>query len=560
MSTILKASKTLLDYFYDFEKRKANEVYLKQPVNGTWKTYTWAEVGRQARSMAAALKAMNLPEKSHIGLLSKNSAHWIMADLAIMMSGHVSVPFYATLTADSLSEVLTLSNTKVLFLGKLETWEQQKSGVSDDIHCITLPHLPGNSEITGYETWDDLVAKHEPISQEYYPKSEDLYTIIYTSGTTGTPKGVMLDYGAVSRLLDNERQSNMLQLFEGKEHRFFSYLPLNHIAERNIVEAASLATGGSVSFAESLDTFAQNLKDTQPTVFLAVPRIWTKFQLGILGKMPQSRLNILLKIPIINNVIRKKISEGLGLDKAKILITGAAPMPTHLLKWYQKLGMKVQEVYGMTENCAGCTLMPADGIKYGTVGKPMDNVTLKIAPDTGEVLAKAPWNMLGYYNAPEQSADILRDGWIHTGDQGEITSDGYLKLTGRVKDSFKTAKGKYVIPSPIEAKFAANNFIEQICVVGLGLPQPIALVNLSEIGLEASESQVVESLEELLAHVNPKLESYKKVKKIIIMKEMWSVENEILTPTLKIKRNVLDRKFLEQYDSWYNEKENVIWK
>jgi long-chain acyl-CoA synthetase len=185
---------------------------------------------------------------------------------------------------------------------------------------------------------------------------------------------------------------------------------------------------------------------------------------------------------------------------------------------------------------------------------------LKIAPDTGEVLAKAPWNMLGYYNAPEQSADILRDGWIHTGDQGEITSDGYLKLTGRVKDSFKTAKGKYVIPSPIEAKFAANNFIEQICVVGLGLPQPIALVNLSEIGLEASESQVVESLEELLAHVNPKLESYKKVKKIIIMKEMWSVENEILTPTLKIKRNVLDRKFLEQYDSWYNEKENVIWK
>ncbi|NJN77294.1 MAG: AMP-binding protein, partial [Saprospiraceae bacterium] len=327
MSTTLEASKTLLDYFYEFEKSKANEVYLKQPINGVWKDYTWAEVGRQARSMAAALKAMDLPAKSHIGILSKNCAHWIMADLAIMMSGHVSVPFYATLTAESLTEVLTLSHTKVCF-GEIRNLGTTKSGLIDDIKCITFPHHPGNSEITGYDTWDDLVAKNKPISVEYYPTLEELYTIIYTSGTTGTPKGVMLDYGAVSRLLENERQSNMLRLFEGNEHRFFSYLPLNHIAERNIVEAASLGTGGSISFVESLDTFAKNLKDTEPTVFLAVPRIWTKFQLGILGKMPQSRLNILLKIPLINNVIRKKITEGLGLDKAKILLTGAAPMPT----------------------------------------------------------------------------------------------------------------------------------------------------------------------------------------------------------------------------------------
>ena len=560
MSETLNTSKTLLDYFYEFEKDKANEVYLKQPINGVWKTYTWAEVGQQVRSMAAALKAMDLPQHSHIGILSKNCAHWIMADLAIMMSGHVSVPFYATLTAESLKEVLTLSETKVLFLGKLETWEQQKAGLLDDIHCITFPHHPGNSEITGYETWDDLVAKNEPLTFEYYPTLEDLYTIIYTSGTTGTPKGVMLDYGAVARLLENERQSNMLKLFEGNEHRFFSYLPLNHIAERNIVEAASLSTGGSVSFVESLDTFAQNLKETQPTVFLAVPRIWTKFQLGILGKMPQNRLDLLLKIPFINNVIRKKIKSGLGLDKAKILLTGAAPMPTHLLKWYQTLDMKVQEVYGMTENCAGCTMMPADGIQYGTVGKPLANVTLKIEAETGEVLAKAPWNMLGYYNAPEQSAEVLRDGWIHTGDQGEITADGYLKLTGRVKDSFKTAKGKYVIPSPIEAKFAVNNFIEQICVVGLGLPQPIALVNLSEIGLAESDATVKASLEESLSVINAKLDSYKKVKKIIVMKEAWSVENDILTPTLKIKRNVLDKKFLERYNDWYEEKGAVIWK
>lgn len=558
MSANLDTAKTLLDYFYEFEQSKANEVYLRQPIDGAWKTYTWAEVGQQVRSMVTAIKAMNLPPKTHIGLLSKNCAHWIMADLAIMMSGHVSVPFYATLTAEQLEEVLTLSDTKVLFLGKLETWEKQKAGVADDIQCITLPHLPGNSKIEGYPTWDDLVAKNKPTSVEYYPTLDDLFTIIYTSGTTGTPKGVMLTYGSVASLLETERQTNMLKLFEGDVHRFFSYLPLNHIAERNIVEAASISTGGSISFVESIDTFAQNLQETKPTVFLAVPRIWTKFHLGILGKMPQNRLNVLLKIPFINNVIRKKIKGGLGLDEAKILLTGAAPMPTHLLNWYQTLGITIQEVYGMTENCAGCTMMPANGIKSGTVGKPLGNVQIRIDEETGEVQTKAPWNMIGYYKSPDKTAEVLVDGWIHTGDQGEITKDGYLKLTGRVKDTFKTTKGKYVVPSPIEAKFA-NNFIEQICVIGLGIPQPMALINLSEIGLEADKDEVNESLSELLKEVNSQLASYQKVKKIIIMKEPWSVDNGCLTPTMKIKRNVLDKTFKEQYDDWFAMNDAVIW-
>lgn len=560
MSANLDTAKTLLDYFYEFEKSKANEVYLRQPINGTWKTYTWAEVGDQARRMATALKAMDLPPKTHIGIMSKNCAHWIMADLAIMMSGNVSVPFYATLTAENLKEVLELSDTKVMFVGKLETWEEQQAGVASDVQCISFPHLPGNSKVTGFPTWDELIAQHEPMNTEYYPTLDDLYTIKYTSGTTGTPKGVMLTYGSVATLLETERQTNMLKLFEGDEHRYFSYLPLNHIAERNIVEAASLATGGSVSFVESLDTFAQNLQDTRPNVFLAVPRIWTKFHLGILGKMPQSRLNLLLKIPVINNVIRKKIKSGLGLDKAKILLTGAAPMPVHLLDWYKKLDITIQEVYGMTENCAGCTIMPANGIKPGTVGKPLGNVQIRIDEETGEVQTKAPWNMLGYYKEEEKTKEVLRDGWIYTGDQGEITKDGYLKLTGRVKDTFKTTKGKYVVPAPIEWKFSKSEYIEQICIVGLGIPQPMALVNLSEIGQEAGKAAVTASFNEMLETINPKMEPYKRVKKIIIMSEAWSVENGILTPTLKIKRNVLNQRFKDQFDNWYAESDAVLWK
>ncbi len=560
MNKNLDTAKTLLDYFYEFEQSKANAVYLRQPVEGVWMTYTWAEVGSQVRRMAAALKALNLPPHSHIGILSKNCAHWIMADLAIMMSGHVSVPFYATLTGEQVEEVLTLSDTKVLFLGKLEHWETQKSGVAADVHCITLPHLHGNSKIEGYPTWDDLITQHEPLSVEYYPTLDDLYTIIYTSGTTGTPKGVMLTYGAVARLLENERQTNMLKLFEGEEKRFFSYLPLNHIAERNIVEAASIATGGSVSFVETLDSFAKNLKETQPTLFMAVPRIWTKFQLGILSKMPQKRLDFLLKIPVINKLISNKIKQGLGLDKANILLTGAAPMPAHLLDWYQRLGIIVQEVYGMTENTAGCTLMPAGGLKSGTVGKPLANVQIRIDEETGEVQTKSPWNMLGYYKAPEQTDEVLRDGWIYTGDQGEITSDGYLRLTGRVKDTFKTAKGKYVVPSPIEFKFAASNYIEQICVVGLGIPQPLALINLSEIAANVDQAEITESFESLLKTVNQSLENHEKIKKIVVITEPWSVENGILTPTLKIKRNVLDQNYKAKYDNWYEEKGIVLWK
>jgi len=198
MSANLDTAKTLLDYFYEFEKSKANEVYLRQPINGNWKTYTWAEVGNQVRRMATALKAMDLPPKTHIGILSKNCAHWIMADLAIMMSGNVSVPFYATLTAENLKEVSELSHIKVMFVGKLETWEQQQTGVSSEVKCISFPHLPGNSKITGYPTWDELIAQHEPMTTEYYPALDELFTIKYTSGTTGTPKGVMLTYGSIA--------------------------------------------------------------------------------------------------------------------------------------------------------------------------------------------------------------------------------------------------------------------------------------------------------------------------------------------------------------------------
>ncbi|OJJ20557.1 AMP-dependent synthetase [marine bacterium AO1-C] len=554
-SSTQKDVKLLIEYFYDWEEARANEVYLRQPKGGTWKEYTWGEVGNQVRRMAAAIQALNLPERSNIGIVSKNCAHWIMSDLAIIMSGHVSVPFYPTLQADQLNQVLTHSGCKVLFVGKLDDWPSMKDGVPKDVNCIAYPDSP--SEADGFTKWDDLIAKHEPLQGKPVADPDDLATIIYTSGTTGMPKGVMHSYRtAIAPMLG---AAPILKV-GSTEDRYFSYLPLCHIAERAIVETASLYSGGTVSFVESLDTFAQNLQDVAPTHFLAVPRIWTKFQLGILEKMPQSKLNLFLKIPVLSSIVKKKIRTALGLNNTKLLLTGAAPMPPTLIAWYQKLGMNVREAYGMTENGGCCTVSPESDIRLGTIGKPYPGCDMKIEEDTGEICMRAPWVMTGYYKEPEITAKVLKDGgWLHTGDQGEFDRDGFLKITGRVKDTFKGAKGEYIVPAPIEAKFAVNNNLEQVCVLGRNLPQPIMLVVLSEIGMQASKEEVKESIAETLTEVNAQLVNYERLNKIVIVKEPWTVENKILTPTLKIKRNVLEQHYQDNLLEWYEIKEKVVW-
>ncbi|WP_299455119.1 AMP-binding protein [uncultured Microscilla sp.] len=547
--------KLLIEYFYDWEQKRPNEVYLRQPKGDTWKEYTWAEVGNQVRRMATAIQALNLPERSNIGIVSKNCAHWIMNDLAIIMSGHVSVPFYPTLQAEQLNQVMTHSECKILFVGKLDDWEGMKAGVPEGVHCIAYPNSP--SEADGFDKWDDLTAKHEPLQGNPVADPDELATIIYTSGTTGMPKGVMHSYRTAIAPMSG---ATPILKVGSTSDRYFSYLPLCHIAERAIVETASLYSGGTVSFVESLDTFAKNLQDVAPTHFLAVPRIWTKFQLGILEKMSQGKLNVLLNIPIISSIVKKKIRTALGLNNTKLLLTGAAPMPSTLIAWYQKLGMNIREAYGMTENGGCCTVTPVDENKLGTIGKPYPNCDMKIEEGTGEICMRAPWVMTGYYKEPEITKKVLKEGgWLHTGDQGEFDKDGFLKITGRVKDTFKSAKGEYIVPAPIEAQFAINNHIEQVCVLGRNLPQPVMLVVLSEIGLQAPKAEVTESIAETLTEVNATLINYERLNKLVVVSEPWSVENGILTPTLKIKRNILEAHYQDQLLKWYELKDKVVW-
>ncbi|MFN3489320.1 MAG: AMP-binding protein, partial [Emticicia sp.] len=494
----ISPNKTLLEYFYHWEATTPENTYLRQPFGDDFKDFTFKEAGRQTRSLAAYLKSLNLPEKSNIGLVSKNCAEWLIADFAIMMAGHISVPFYATLTDTQINQVLTHSGCEVLFVGKLDDWAGMKSGIPANVKCISFPtYNPDASHVQ----WNDVLAKYAPMTENYVPNLADIFTIIYTSGTTGNPKGVMLKYGAMASVIYHTKDVAKL---ETKNARFFSYLPLCHIAERNIIEAAAVTMGATIYFAETLESFAKNLAAAEPTHFLAVPRIWTKFQLGILGKMPEKKLNFLLKIPILSSIVKKKIRKGLGLEKAVVILTGAAPMPATLIKWFRNLGVIIQEAYGMTENVGAVCMMPKEQVKDGTVGKVYPGMEVKISTETGEILTRSNWNMDGYYKEPVLTAETIdADNWIHTGDVGELDAENYLKITGRVKEMYKTSKGEYVAPAQIEFGFADNNFIEQICVVGNDLPQPIGLIVLSDLG-KATDKQVVrESLEATLKDVNP---------------------------------------------------------
>lgn len=550
--------KTILSYFYQWEKEQADTVFLRQPFGGNWEEYTWAEAGQMARRLATGLRSLGLPEGAHIGIVSKNCREWIIADLAIMMGGFVSVPFFPTLRSGQISEVLELGDVQALFVGKLDDWEEMKQGVPGDMPIIAFPHYEGNSRVQEGEQWHDFLSRFEPMAGSPEPDPDELWTIIFTSGTTGTPKGVMLTYRKPDELVNMEKEEDLLKMRDGENH-LISYLPLNHIAERALTEVLSLVYCCRISFVESLDTFAKNLQEIQPTLFFAVPRIWTKFQLGVLERMPQPRLNLLLRIPLLSGIVKKKIHRALGLNRARMLITAAAPMPDSMKAWYRRLGLNISEIYGLTETCGGFTMTRQGEDTTGTVGRILKGAEMKTDPATGEVLARGPWFMDGYYKNPEKTAEVFKDGWFHTGDSGSIDAKGFLRLTGRVSEAFKTSKGKFVVPAPIEWEFAGNADIEQICVTGLGLAQPIALVVLSELGRAKERAAIEQSLRETLEAVNKKLASYERIATMIITRDLWSVENGLLTPTLKVKRNELANRYGIHFENWQVAQEPVIW-
>jgi long-subunit acyl-CoA synthetase (AMP-forming) len=547
-----------LERIYHWEKTRPNDVFFTQPMGGgAVKDYTFKQMMDETRRIAAFLKSLNLPEKSNVALMSKNTAYWIMTDLAIWMAGHVSVPLYPTLNAETVAQILDHSESKLMFVGKLDTWDEMKKGVPGGLRCVAMPLSPK----TDFEKWEDLLGKHPPMADSPVRPKGDLATIIYTSGSTGVPKGVMHSFEAMGvSAFGIGRHLGVRQ-----DDRMLSYLPLAHAFERFIVEANSLHYGFHVFFAESLETFVQDLQRARPTLFVSVPRLWLKFQAGVFAKMPPKKLDRLLKIPVVSKIVKKKILKGLGFDAVRFAGSGSAPIPPDVIQWYRDLGLELLEGYGMSENFSYSHVSYPGRARVGYVGEAYPEVQARISAE-GEIQVKSPGNMLGYYKAPDLTKEMFtEDGFLKTGDQGEVDDKGRYKITGRVKDLFKTSKGKYVAPAPIENHLMTSEHVEQACCTGVAQPQPHGLLMLSESTRgrmkknDLSKDVVTKDLEKHLGWVNQQLPQHEQLDFFVVVKEPWLIENGFLTPTMKIKRATLEKHYGPKADGWYSTKQKVIW-
>ncbi|KZY39929.1 MULTISPECIES: AMP-binding protein [unclassified Oleiphilus] len=549
-----------LEHVYRWEKEKAQDIYLTQPLgNGQVKTYTWQQAVSEARKMANYLKTLNLPAKSHIALLSKNCAQWVMADWAIWMAGHVTVPLYPTLNADTVSYILEHSEAQVLFAGKLDDWDDMKDGIPESLPCISFDLSPEEVQ-QKYTSWDQIVAKNEALSENTAREADEIATIVYTSGSTGNPKGVMLSFHSMAYAA----QGAIASLKVTDQDRMLSYLPLAHVMERFVVEMASISVGFQLFFADKLDTFVADLNRANPTLFLAVPRIWTIFQTGVFAKMPKQKLDRLMKIPLLSGYMKKRVLKTLGLQDVRYAASGSAPLSQDTIAWYQKLGLELLEGYGMSENFGYSHMSQPGRSCLGYVGEPLPGVDCRIS-EQGEIQIKSPTLMMGYYkDEAKTKAEFTEDGYLKTGDRGEIDELKRLKITGRTKEIFKTSKGKYVAPAPIENKIIGHQDIEMVCVSGAEYPQPHALVVLAESSAKKTscddfKAELASSFQSLIKDVNSTLDPHEHIKFVTIVSDEWSIASGHLTPTMKMKRDVIESSYKPHLDDWYEARQAVVW-
>ncbi|ODW59401.1 AMP-dependent synthetase [Vibrio parahaemolyticus] len=532
---------------------RPNEVYLKQIINRQFVEFTYAEVADQALKLVSALRGLGIQPGDKVALVSKNCAEWFICDLAMMLGDYVSVPIFPTAGADTIEYCVTHSESKALIGGKLDDPASTQQ-VIDAIPELISIALPYDSAPQCQYQFKALIADAVPSEERPQHYDDKLMSLVYTSGTSGLPKGAMLTYGAFSWSVQQLINHIGIQAND----RLFSYLPLAHITERVYIFGSSIMGGVPTAFPESLDTFIEDVKMHRPTLFISVPRLWTLFQQRIQDKLPQKKLNFLLKIPFVNSLIKKKLAEGMGLDQARVLGCGSAPVSPALLDWYHSVGLNITEAWGMTESFAYSTInYPFRADKIGTVGNAGPGIELKIADDS-EIMVRGKGLFSGYYKndiATQESFDS--DGWLHTGDIGAIDKDGYLTIQGRKKDTFKTAKGKFVSPVPIEKKLFEYSRVEMMCLIGLGLPGPILLVVPHDFP-HFDKERYARTTRKVIARMNQELASHEQIKGVLMIKEPWSIENGVLTPTLKIKRHVLEQKYHELGHNWPKD-ELVLW-
>lgn len=553
--------KSPIEMLYHWEEQSPDAIYLRQPVMGKWREYSWAETGDHVRRMANALKTLGLERGDKIAILSKNCAEWVITDLALQFAGLISVPLYVDQSAESLGYVLQHSEAKAIFVGKLDepVWKRLKSSIPQSVLKIGFSFHGADCDFQRGGEVDyllpDLITNHEPLPGRPVPHDDDIWTIIYTSGTTGLPKGAVHCYRAPRHV-----GHHALAVFGfSARDRTLSFLPLAHVAERLLVASNSLYAGMQINFTQSLKTFQADLCAVRPTFFFSVPRLWKKFQDNILERMPQSRLDKMLAVPILRTLVARQVRKALGLDCARIIVSGAASLSPALQQWYGRIGLHIAEGYGMTENFAYGFIGRPGEHRPGTVGRAMPESGAKLSEE-GEILFKCPTLMQCYYKEPEKSREALDDeGYYRTGDLGQLDDDGYLRITGRIKELFKTEKGEYVAPAPIEAKLASFKGFEQICLIGSGLSQPVAIVTLSQPFLRAKRCELSSEIGAFVEQINLQLLNHEKISGVVVSIRDWSPDSGLVTPTLKVKRNIIEAQYAELAQRFADSHERVLW-
>jgi len=584
----------LFDIVDQRQKDEPDAVMLAAKENGKWKTYSCRQVWDTANSLSSGLLSLGIQneilqpdQQEKIAIISPNRPEWIITDIAVQLCGAVLTPIYPTISAHELAFVLNEAQVKTVFLADQELLNRFSSVFSE---VPTVQHIFSFDPVNGATDWKTLLknSQQQETSVRSRITSDTLATIIYTSGTTGDPKGVMLSH---KNIVSNVQDSMPEFCFAEKGGKALSFLPLNHIFER-MVSYVYLQEGIAIYYAESMETIGDNLREVQPIVFTTVPRLLEKVYEKILAKglelkgikralffwaldLGRRYDNVNTgswwyrwQLSIANKLVFSKWREALG-GKVKAIVTGSAACQERLLRIFTAAGIVIMEGYGLTETSPVISVNQyvSSGRRIGTIGPVLRNVEVKIAED-GEILTRGNNVMMGYYKKPELTAEALKDGWFRTGDIGEWVEGRFLKITDRKKEMFKTSGGKYVAPQPIENKMKESLFIEQIMVVGAGRKFTGALIvpafghvrsylKDKKIAIpEGNEALIM--LPEVHQLIRRQLDKYnvdfshvEQVKKFVLLADEWTIDTGELTPSLKIKRKVIEKKYGDEIEKMY---------
>jgi long-chain acyl-CoA synthetase len=526
------------DYLEQWASEAPDAIWLRDRSGDDVSEWSWARARAETLAVAAWLEE-RFGTGVSMAILSRNRAHWFLADVAIIASGNVAIPIFTTIPAPAARYVLDFSRTRLLFLGEAQNQDAVRRALPEGIQIVCLPGVEIDEP---HLRWEDLLAEAAGRRPRHRCRPGDTLSLVFTSGTTGVPKGVIQTHESMVIPIDRFAAG-----FAVRDHpRFLSYLPLSHIGERQLVEGHSLLRRGVVTFNESLATLLRDLTTVRPNFVFGPPRIWEQLQQAVLAKLgPQQALDRALSEDV--DATRACVDAILGLGDSDYCLTAAAPTPPALIEWFRRVGIQLLEGYGQTE-AMGLVVNTRAEFRVGSIGKALPGVEYELGDDD-ELLIRAPGLSPGYYEMPEKTAELHRDGWLHTGDKARVDDDGFLYLTGRVKDYFKTISGKFVAPVPIESDFADNPHTAQVCLLGRGYSKTVMICVLNEPAQRSDRAEVERALRAKAEAINASVEKHARLGALILCREAWTIENEVLTPTLKIRRERVEARFGERAES-----------